>query len=177
MGRLSATRLQRVGRDDRLSVVEHLDELRRRVIVSLIALVVAFAVAYAFHDQLLEILQWPLPDRYKDSGLITLSPTEPFFTVLKVCFWTAILVALPMWLYQLYAFVIPAVQDQPRRRMLAIVAGASAPVPRAGWRSATSSCCPSPSSGCSASGATTSTPRCARASTTASSRRCCSGRG
>jgi sec-independent protein translocase protein TatC len=126
MGRLSATRLQRVGRDDRLSVVEHLDELRRRVIVSVIALVVAFAVAYAFNDQLLEILQWPLPDRYKGSGLITLSPTEPFFTVLKVCFWTAILVALPIWLYQAYAFVIPAVQDQPRRRMLAIVAGASA---------------------------------------------------
>lgn len=126
MGRLSVTRLQRVGRDDRLSVVEHLDELRRRVIVSLVALVVAFIVAYVFNDQLLEILQWPLPDRYKGSGLITLSPTEPFFTVLKVCFWTAILLALPVWLYQLYAFVIPAVQDQPRRRMLAIVAGVSA---------------------------------------------------
>ena len=126
MGRLSATRLQRVGRDDRLSVVEHLDELRRRVIVSLVALVVAFGVAYVFKNQLLQILQWPLPDRYKGSGLITLSPTEPFFTVLKVCFWTAILVALPVWLYQAYAFVIPAVQDQPRRRMLAIVAGVSA---------------------------------------------------
>jgi len=37
-----------------------------------------------------------------------------------------LLAALPIWLYQLYAFVIPAVQDQPRRRMLAIVAGASA---------------------------------------------------
>ena len=94
--------------------------------MSLVALVVAFIVAYVFNDQLLEILQWPLPDRYKDSGLITLSPTEPFFTVLKVCFWTAILLALPVWLYQLYAFVIPAVQDQPRRRMLAIVAGVSA---------------------------------------------------
>jgi sec-independent protein translocase protein TatC len=125
MARLSGTRLQRVGRDDRLSVVEHLDELRRRVIVSLVALVAAFGVAYGFQDQLLEILQWPLPDRYKDSGLITLSPTEPFFTVLKVCFWTAILAALPIWLYQAYAFVIPAVQDQPRRRMLAIVSGAS----------------------------------------------------
>jgi sec-independent protein translocase protein TatC len=95
------------------------------VIVSLAALVVAFGVAYGFHDQLLEALQWPLPDRYKETGLITLSPTEPFFTVLKVAFWTAILAALPIWLYQAYAFVIPAVQDQPRRRMLAIVAGAS----------------------------------------------------
>jgi sec-independent protein translocase protein TatC len=117
--------VRRVGRDERLTVVEHLDELRNRVIVSVVALVVAFAVAYGFHDQLLELLERPLPERYEDSGLITLSPTEPFFTVLKVCAYTALLAALPVWLYQLYAFVIPAVQDQPRRRMLLVVAGAS----------------------------------------------------
>lgn len=118
-------RVRRVGREDRLSVVEHLDELRNRVVVSLVALLVAFAVAYAFHDELLELLEWPLPERYEDTGLITLSPTEPFFTVLKVCAYAAVLAALPVWLYQLYAFVIPAVQDQPRRRMLLVVAGAS----------------------------------------------------
>jgi sec-independent protein translocase protein TatC len=118
--------VRRVGRDERLTVVEHLDELRNRIIVSIVALVVAFAVAYGFHDRLLEILEWPLPERYEETGLITLSPTEPLFTVLKVCFYTAILVALPVWLYQVYAFVIPAVQDQPRRRMLLVVAGASA---------------------------------------------------
>jgi sec-independent protein translocase protein TatC len=126
MARLRGVTVRRVGREERLSVVEHLDELRNRVIVSVVALVVAFAVAYGFHEQLLEILEWPLPDRYEDTGLITLSPTEPFFTVLKVCFYAAVLVALPVWLYQLYAFVIPAVQDQPRRRMLLVVAGASA---------------------------------------------------
>jgi sec-independent protein translocase protein TatC len=118
--------VRRVGRDERLTVVEHLDELRNRIIVSIVALVVAFAVAYGFHDQLLEILEGPLPERYEDTGLITLSPTEPLFTVLKVCFYTAILAALPIWLYQVYAFVIPAVHDQPRRRMLLVVAGASA---------------------------------------------------
>ncbi|HSJ73830.1 MAG TPA: twin-arginine translocase subunit TatC [Miltoncostaeaceae bacterium] len=125
MARLRGMTVRRVGRDERLSVVEHLDELRNRIIVSIVALVVAFAVAYGFHDQLLDLLVWPLPERYEDSGLITLSPTEPFFTVLKVCFYTAILAALPIWLYQVYAFVIPAVQDQPRRRMLLVVAGAS----------------------------------------------------
>lgn len=125
MARLRGMTPRRVGRDERLSVVEHLDELRRRVIVCVVTLLVAFAVAYGFHQQLLDLLEWPLPERYKETGLITLSPTEPFFTVLKVCFWAAILAALPVWLYQLYAFVIPAVQDQPRRRMLIIVAGAS----------------------------------------------------
>lgn len=123
---LGVRRLSRVGRDEHLSVVDHLDELRNRLIVSVLALLVAFGVAYGFHEQLISFLETPLPQRYRDSGLITLSPTEPFFTVLKVCFWTAILAALPVWLYQVYAFVIPAVQDQPRRRMLAVVAGASA---------------------------------------------------
>jgi sec-independent protein translocase protein TatC len=118
--------VKRVGRDDRLTVVEHLDELRNRIIISIVALVVAFAVAYGFHSQLLDALIWPLPQRYQDEGLITLSPTEPFVTVLKVCFYAALLAALPIWLYQLYAFVVPAVQDQPRRRMLTIVGGASA---------------------------------------------------
>lgn len=125
MARLRGMAVRRVGRDDRLSVVEHLDELRNRVIVSIVALLVAFGVAYGFHEQLLDALVWPLPERYEDTGLITLSPTEPFFTVLKVCAYTALLAALPVWLYQLYAFVIPAVQDQPRRRMLLVVAGAS----------------------------------------------------
>jgi len=125
MALLGTRRLHRAGRDEQLSVVDHLDELRNRIIVAVLALVVAFGAAYGFHEQLIEFLERPLPQRFQDSGLVTLSPTEPFFTTLKVCFWTAIIVAVPVWLYQLYAFVIPAVQDQSRRRMLAIVAGAS----------------------------------------------------
>ncbi len=109
--------------DDALSLSEHLAELRTRLIVSVLALVIAFAGMYAVHDSLLDILTWPLPD---DAGpLITLSPTEPFFTVLKVTFWAAVLVALPVWLYQAYAFVIPAVTHQSRRVTLAIVTALS----------------------------------------------------
>ena len=91
--------------------------------MSVLALVIAFAGMYAVHDSLLAILTWPLPD---DAGqLITLSPTEPFFTVLKVSFWAAVLVALPVWLYQVYAFVIPAVADQSRRMTIAVVTALS----------------------------------------------------
>lgn len=114
---------RRVRPDDRLTVVEHLDELRNRIIVAVAALIVAFIAMYALNQQLLEVLTDPLPSGKKD--LITLSPTEPFFTTLKIAFWAAILIALPVWLYQLYAFVIPAVAEQPRRRMLIVVAGVS----------------------------------------------------
>ena len=107
--------------DDHLSVVEHLDELRRRLIISALVLVVAFAGMYAVHDALIDLLTRPLPD---DTGqLITLSPTEPFVTTLKVTFWAAVLVSLPVWLYQAYAFVIPAVAEQPRRVVLAVTSG------------------------------------------------------
>lgn len=109
--------------DESMSVVDHLTELRTRVIVSVLALIVAFAGMYAMHDQLLDVLTAPLPDDVDQ--LITLSPTEPFFTVLKVSFWAAVLVALPVWLYQGYAFVIPAVADHSRRVTIAVVTALS----------------------------------------------------
>ena len=119
-------RVRRASPEERLSVVDHLQELRNRLIICLVAVVVAFAGLYAVRDALLEFLQAPLPERHRDAGLITLSPTEPFFTTLKVCFWASIIVVIPVWLYQLYAFVIPAVGAHSRRVTLAIVAGVSA---------------------------------------------------
>jgi sec-independent protein translocase protein TatC len=116
-------RLRRVAPDDRLSVVEHLDELRQRIVVSVLALVVAFVAMYVVHERLLDALQWPLPADHDQ--LVTFSPTEPFMTVLKVVFYASILIALPIWLYQLYAFVIPAVAHQSRRKSLMVVAGVS----------------------------------------------------
>jgi sec-independent protein translocase protein TatC len=115
--------LRRVRPDEELSVVEHLDELRRRIIIAIVSLVVAFGLAYGFHERLLKFLARPLPTKYRT--LLTLSPAEGFFTVLKVCFWVSLVVALPICLYQLYAFVLPAITEQPRRRMLLVVAGIS----------------------------------------------------
>lgn len=123
---MAVPRVRRAQSDERLSIVEHLHELRSRIVIAIVTLVVAFVGLYLVRDQLLDLLQRPLPQKYRDSGLITLSPTEPFFTTLKVCFWASVLVAIPVWLYQVYAFVIPAVVDQSRRLMLVIVAGISA---------------------------------------------------
>ena len=116
--------VRRAGRDERMPLVAHLDELRSRIVVSGLALVAAFIALYVVRDDLLDALRWPLPDGFDQ--LLTLSPTEPFFTTLQAVFWASILAALPVWLYQLYAFVIPAVADQPRRRALATVGGVSA---------------------------------------------------
>jgi hypothetical protein len=79
--------------DELLSVTDYLDELRRRLVICVLALVVAFAGMYAVHDGLIDLLARPLPDDLP--RLTTLSPTEPVFTTLKVVFWAALLLALP----------------------------------------------------------------------------------
>ncbi len=116
-------RIRRVGPDDELSLVDHLAELRHRLFISVLALTVAFATLYVFNGWLFHLLLTPLPPEYRK--LLALSPTEPFLVILKVVFGAAVLVALPVLLYQLYAFVMPAVGTQTRRKMLLLVGSVS----------------------------------------------------
>jgi sec-independent protein translocase protein TatC len=94
-----------VGHEDRLTVVEHLDELRTRIVIAVFAFVAALIVCFWQNHRLLDIINEPLP---KGQTPITLSPTEPFTTTLTVAAYAAILISLPVILYQLYAFVLPA---------------------------------------------------------------------
>lgn len=114
----------RVDPDDRLSMVEHLTELRKRLFIAVITLAMAFAVLYVFNEWLLDLLLDPLAPEYRT--LLALSPTEPFLVILKVVFGAAVLVTLPVLLYQLYAYVVPAIGQQTRRKTLVIVGGVSA---------------------------------------------------
>ncbi len=115
--------LRRARPGDKMTVVQHLTELRTRILVALAALLIAFVAMYAINDRIIDLLSAPLPDDQGD--LVTLSPTEPFFTVIKVSFYAALIVSMPVILYQIYAYVIPAVADTSRRVMLAVVAGVS----------------------------------------------------
>jgi sec-independent protein translocase protein TatC len=98
--------------DERLTLVEHLDELRSRIIVSLVALGAAFALCFWQNERLLEIVNDPLPD---DTVPITLGVTEPFFTTVEVSAYGAFIIALPVLIYQLWAFVFPAFSPHERR--------------------------------------------------------------
>jgi sec-independent protein translocase protein TatC len=115
--------VRRADPDARMSIVEHLSELRSRLAISVIVLIVAFAALYAFNGRLLDMLLDPLSPEYR--SLLALSPTEPFLVTLKVVLGAAILVTLPVLLYQLYAYVVPAIGAQTRRKMLAVVGGVS----------------------------------------------------
>jgi sec-independent protein translocase protein TatC len=105
-------RLKPVSHEDRLPVVDHLDELRSRLLVALAALLVAFGLTTWQSDLVLQIANAPLPDGREP---ITLAPAEPFIQTLKNSGYAALLLALPVILYQAYAFIIPAFSPRERR--------------------------------------------------------------
>jgi sec-independent protein translocase protein TatC len=110
---------RRLSHGEEATLVDHLGELRARLVISLITLGVAFAVIFPFHEHLVEWLKEPLPD---DKRLVTLGVTEPFTTSIKVSFYAAIAVALPVLLYQLWAFLAPAVEEGVQRVLSVFVA-------------------------------------------------------
>jgi sec-independent protein translocase protein TatC len=110
---------RRLSHGEEATLVEHLDELRTRLIVSLFSIVPAFAVAFFFHEEIIEWLAQPLPD---DKSLVTFGVTEPFTTSIKVSLVVAIGLALPVLLWQTWAFLAPAVEEHHQRVVLGFVA-------------------------------------------------------
>jgi sec-independent protein translocase protein TatC len=181
--------LRPIGHDDRLSIVDHLDELRTRLFICGAALLVAFGLCFWQNQGLLHLLNHPLPKKPSSSqnhlngltgdtvsarkGLeqvasaaaalaqsghqsasdrahfsqlaqgargaaaalpssaprqvpITIGVAEPFTTTLTVVFYAALIASLPVLLYQLYAFVLPALNQRERRVALPVMAAAPA---------------------------------------------------
>jgi sec-independent protein translocase protein TatC len=111
-------RIRAAGFDARLTLVEHLDELRTRLFVAGAALLVAAALCFWQNHLLLEIANGPLPEGFEP---ITFSPAEPFFTTITLSLYGAILLAMPIILYQLYAFLLPAFSPTEKRVVLPLL--------------------------------------------------------
>jgi sec-independent protein translocase protein TatC len=105
-------RLRPVDFEDRLTLVEHLDELRTRIIIAIAAFAVAFALCFWQNDRLLDIANAPLPG---DRNPITFGVAEPFTTTVTISAYAAIVIALPVILYQAFAFMLPALTTRERR--------------------------------------------------------------
>jgi sec-independent protein translocase protein TatC len=103
-----------------MSLVEHLDELRARLVVCLAIFGVSLAVCFWQNHLLLELASKPLPSAH--DKLITFGVTEPFTTTLTVSAYAAIILALPFVLYQLYAFILPAFSKQQQRMIVPLLA-------------------------------------------------------
>lgn len=112
-------KLKPVRHEEQLSLVDHLDELRSRIIFTLVSVGVIFAVCFWQSDVILEIAAAPLPDSEK--ALQVLAPTEAFMTTVTVCAYAAIIVSAPLISYQLFAYVLPAFSPRERKAILPLL--------------------------------------------------------
>ena len=109
---------RRLDHGEEATLVEHLEELRSRLVIALVAIIPIFIITFAFHEHIMEWLTAPLPD---DRQLVTLGVTEPFTTSVKVSFIAALAFCLPVLLWQAWAFFAPAVQPHFERVVLVLI--------------------------------------------------------
>lgn len=109
-------------------LVEHLEELRSRILWSLLTWVVGTGVAWSFRVQLLEWLKRPLDlaaqQNHIQVNLIVLDITEPFLVSLKVAAFGGLVLALPFIVYQVWAFIAPGLYEHEKRLAVPFLLGA-----------------------------------------------------
>lgn len=113
---------RRLSYGEEATLVEHLDELRSRLLVCLLALGLAFPIAFYFHEELIDLLMDLLPEGRR---LITIGVAEPFTTSLKVSFYASLALAFPVLVWQIWGFFAPAVEQGSQRVLARFVALAS----------------------------------------------------
>jgi sec-independent protein translocase protein TatC len=113
-------RTRRLAREDEATLVEHLDELRGRIMVGLAAVAAGTAVAYVFHGTILDLLARPLPPGHRH--VTAFGVAEPFSVSLTVSLWAGLVFALPVILWQVWSFLAPALDPAAERRILGLAA-------------------------------------------------------
>ena len=100
----------------KMSFLDHLEELRKRLLISILAVTAGFLVCWAFADKIYGKLQEPLI-RFLAPGdkLAYTRLTAPFFLYMKVAFFAGLFVAAPIVLYQLWQFIAPGLYKKERR--------------------------------------------------------------
>src|SRR5215217_380934 len=115
---MALRKIRRADHGEEMELVDHLDELRSRLIVSATAFGVALGLCFWRNDLVLEVMNRPLNGREP----ITLSPAEAFTTTFTLSAYAALILTLPVLLYQVYAFVIPAFSKKEKRVVAPLMA-------------------------------------------------------
>ena len=115
--------------EGRMSLGDHLRELRNRLIVAHLAIALGGVVGWLAYDWLLTTLSEPLLalSRRRGGGLVQLNfagVTTAFSLKLKVALFVGVLIASPVWLYQVWAFIVPGLTRREKRTAMAFVAAA-----------------------------------------------------
>jgi sec-independent protein translocase protein TatC len=112
--------------EKKLPLTTHLQELRKRLVLSFIAVGAGFALCYAFAESIFDILSAPLLKMMPTGGsLIFTSVAEAFFTYMKVAFIAGLILASPFVLYQVWAFVAPGLYRHEKKYVVPFVLAGS----------------------------------------------------
>ncbi|NPA32929.1 MAG: twin-arginine translocase subunit TatC [Aquificae bacterium] len=106
-----------------MPLIEHLRELRYRLIVSIVAFLIASGISFYFAKYVFEILKKPVLESYPEVELITLSPTEPLFILIKISLAVGFILASPVILYQMWRFIEPALYSHEKRAFIPLLLG------------------------------------------------------
>jgi sec-independent protein translocase protein TatC len=120
-----------VGPGGQMALVDHIRELRARLLMSALVLTVALVAAFFFYTELLDIIKRPYETGVAglNKGIVSEAVVSgvgtPLLLQLKVCGLAAVIVTCPFWLYQIWAFIVPGLHSNERRwtRLFALVAG------------------------------------------------------
>lgn len=99
-------------REQEMSLVDHLQEFRLRILTSLVAVTAGAAISWVYAGGLVEFLIRPV------GTMVFLTPAEAFFSYLKVSVFAGVLLALPVIMHQIWAFVVPALHEGEKKAIL-----------------------------------------------------------
>ena len=98
-----------------LTLIDHLIELRDRIIRCLLAIIILFLALFAFANDIYTYVATPLLDALPEgSTMIAIDPTSPFFAPFKLTFYVAFLIAAPYVLYQIWSFIAPGLYQREK---------------------------------------------------------------
>ncbi|PLY02857.1 MAG: twin-arginine translocase subunit TatC [Desulfuromonas sp.] len=107
---------------DEMPFMTHLEELRNCLVRSFIAWIIAFVACYAYAGELFTIISEPVRNALPEgSSLVFISATEPFFTYLKIAALAAVILALPIILWQFWSFIAPGLYKHEKRYAIPFV--------------------------------------------------------
>jgi len=115
---------RRLAHDEHADLVGHLDELRTRLVVCVIAVAAGFGVAYAFHARVIAFLNGALPAAHRHP--VTFGVAEPFLISMKVSLVAGFALALPIVLWQVWSYLAPAFAQNVQRAVAGLVVAATA---------------------------------------------------
>lgn len=105
-----------------MSFLEHLEELRRRIVHSVLYILGGFGICWWFHEKIFAIMQRPimvaLAKNHLDTKLVYLNPTDPFNMYIKISLLAGLFLASPFVLYQVWAFIAPGLYRNERRYVM-----------------------------------------------------------